>query len=362
MQLTHSALALCFTKQGAGTNLAATARKINNLFKTEKNDSNYMSPATLKRVVVRSTITPHNDALMLRLGAYVIDQCLRNPDFAASGPVVEALDAGNFLAEAKNWIATVSGEQIDENEKLTIRHNHHFEMILAGLKHIAREGQSPKQVYLNFFGEEDEEVTPNELCYFLSYRYSLTRGQLIKTFITLSTPAYNKRGVFEYHHVHLHGDTLRRARGILIELEDNYYFLGGSARRHGGRFPHYAEGIQIISVERKQFGHDFLGFSALYMTNNNDMRPMIGHSAIIPLGKESVVKKQSYKSYDLGLFPVSDLEKTIKSDLRKLKSESDIQKIAEFVANSVRLDHFKLEEMDKDQIIDYLRVPMHAIP
>ncbi len=364
LQLTHAALALCSSPRQSQFSTKRITDGINQLFKPAESrsidDFEEARDYNVKRLILRSTGDPYNRTLIRRLGAYILWECLHDPALANRPPMVEARAVSDFFETAKSRLSMDQQEVKDANQRQSA--DQQFEKVISGLRHLTEKPQATEgKIYLDFFQKEtspdDNLATYADVCYLLSYRYALTNGTMIRTFLSISTPAYNGRGVFEYHHFHVDGSTIRRARGILIKLGSNYYFLGSSARRHRLIFPIYPEGIQIIAIEEEQFAHDASGgLRAIYVTNDNSMRPMIGRTAIIPLGRRSLVGNQSYTNFSLGRFKADQLNSQVAADLSKVPNQTaDSSETADFVRRTINFDNY-----DMDQLLEILRSPINV--
>jgi hypothetical protein len=263
----------------------------------------------------------------------------------------------------------------------------YFARIFSGLKSIPDVPYS-YHPFVNFFEHtnHDDFASYVDISYFLNYRYALQDGglKMIKTWLSISTPAYKNQKIFEYRHMHVHkyifpkskqvsslGQEQRRsARGILIKVEDNYYLIGCSARRMGsGAYPETAQGLQIICIEREQFFGGKIGLMPVFMTNDNRLHPTVGRSALIPLGCRSKIGEQPAEKFDLGLFEPADLDAIVAADINtafsgdKVPTNRSPATVAEFIRSVVDLGCLspsELERLDKARLFDMARRPIRA--
>jgi hypothetical protein len=364
LQLTHAALALCSSPGKSQFSTKQITDGINQLFKPSESGAvdgfEEARDYNVKRLILRSTDHPYDRTLIPRLGAYILCECFRDPTLLEKPSMVEARSLSDFFETAKSKLNISQQRNEDVNQRQ--RADHQFDKVIGGLRHLTEKPQATEgKIYLDFFQREtypnDDLTTYPDVCYLLSYRYALTKGMMIRTFLSMSTPAFNKRGVFEYHHVHVDGPTIRRARGVLIKLGGSYYFLGSSARRHQQIFPIYPEGIQIIAIEEEQFAHDASGgLRAVYVTNDNRMRPMIGRTAIIPLGRRSSIGRQSYINFALGRFKASELDSQVATDLSKVRNyPTDPDEVANFIRQTINFG-----DPDMNELLGILRSPINV--
>jgi hypothetical protein len=376
MVLAHVALHFCHvTKSSLNTHQLAKA--INGRFPA-LTPAHEVKDYTLWRFITRSTIHPGHDPnapdveqTVAKLGAYIISQFLADRSLRDKPVISEAFEHWDFLAEAERKFKTHA-----TRDNPRIMQDRYFVGTMRSLSNIpATDGAV--NVYRDFFGDvelrREAAVDYRDICYFLNYRYgaALEKIRMIRTFISISTPAYNDYGVFEYRHLHVHSEMkagistrkLRKSRGILQQVGENYYFLGGSARQNNlGRFPVNAEGIQVIVVSQEEFKLGTSGLVALFLTNDNAMHPMIGRSALIPLGTMSGLgRKIRPEEFSLGVFEPNQLKDIVDRDLGIVnKADSEKAKIIEFINSVVNLDHAELDKLDKELLCDFIRLPIRA--
>lgn len=363
--LTHAALAFCREgkkgrgKSETGFSTAPVTDGINDLFESTQYGS--VQDYNVKRFILRWTGHSADPDLPAKLGAFVISKCLEDVRVLRRPAVAAALLWWPFVEEAKARLA--EGADYDE---MRAAHNRHFNDIVRGVRELTRDPEAD-DIYTNFFGG----LRNRDIAYYLSYRYSLTRGKMLKTFISISTPEFNQRQVFEYRHVHRHNDvapegyhteSVRATRGILVGIHNSYYLLGSSIRRRReGTWPLYAEGVQVISMEKAQFTYDAPGLTALFFTINNEMRPMSGRSVLIPLGKHSRIGKLTYENFDLDVFDQDTWKNVVTRDLsgvKELAAKSD--EILHFIDNVLNVKDAKLESLIPPQLFDKIRRPIIA--
>jgi hypothetical protein len=148
-----------------------------------------------------------------------------------------------------------------------------------------------------------------------------------------------------------------------MSAKECYYLVGSSVlQRRGGTWPAYAEGIQVISLEKDQFTQGRLpGLRTLFLTNNNTMHPMSGRSALIPLGSKSKIGEQSHETFKLDLFPVDSLKAIVQSDLERFP-HIDPSEATAFIHEVIYLNQMNLERIPVEKLCYYLRMPAIARP
>jgi hypothetical protein len=357
--LAHAALAFCWAGD-RGRAFGFSSQRITDGINALFSDAT-VEDATVKRFVWRSTIRPRDD-LVAKVATFIISECIKDETILQRPVLQPMLSIWDFVSEVKSRLQlTTSDSDIEINQE------RYFEGIIRGFRHIA-ENPEAEDIFENFFGSNDRDL--NDICYYLSYRHSLTHGMLIKTFLSISTPAYNRKHAFEYLHMHrhtvsrgsVHAEILRRSRGVLIGLNRSYYLLGSSVlRRLGGRWPRYAEGIHVISLEKDQFTQGLPGLTSLFFTNNNTMCPMSGRSALIPLGRKSKIGEQSYEDFDLDTFAIRRVDKVVHSDLERFPHIDKAQAIA-FIRDVIDLNHLDLERIPAEELCYLVRKPAVARP
>jgi hypothetical protein len=362
--LAHAGLAFC-SEHGAGKSLGFSSQRItdgiNALFKDYApfKDSP-VQDATVKRFLWRFTVKPRYD-LVAKVGAFIVSECINNQARMEHPVIKVVLDSWDFVSEVKQQFQL----RATETER-DLQHKRDFDGFVRGLRRITQHPEGEK-VFEDFFATDNPDLKDTR--YYLSYRYSLTRSKLIKTFLAISTPACNDNRFFEYWHMHrhtahapVHRETLRRSHGVLLDIHKSYYLVGISVLRHpGGTWPHHAEGIQVISLEKDQFTQGLAGLRALFFTNNNSMYPMTGRSALILLGSESDIGEQNYETFDLDVFSKDDLDGTVQSDLRRFSHIDASQAIA-FIRDVIDLNHMNLENTLPAELSYQIRKPAVALP
>jgi hypothetical protein len=367
--LTHAALAFCKVIKGQTHTFSAhnLADEININF-PPIGDGDDVQESTLRRFIIRDTIHPERRQTITKLGAYIILKCLCDKSQTLRPSIAEALAWWPFVDKAKNRL-----QYYKPQTETRLAHDNYFANSIRGLRDI---GGDPERIYFHFFGKQDSRdilAEYKEICYCLNYRYAVSPDnfQLVKTFISISTPSYNGHDAFEYRHIHLHKEplpgeahreTLRKARGVLLKVENNYYFVGGSGRQNQfGEFPVHAEGIQVISVEVEQFNHRAAGLIALFLTNDNKMRPMVGRSALIRLGTRKNIGRQNPEDFDLGVFDPKDLDRVVSEDLDRVGNRAvDKAETAMFIRNVINLKHLGLGEPEDSDMRKLLQRPIRA--
>jgi hypothetical protein len=370
MILAHAALHFChFDRTTFSTHQLAKA--INERFRPNTS-ADEVEDYTLRRFVLRRTVHPGHDPhaadprhTVAKLGAYVISQCLADRSLVDKPPIAEALGRWDFLSAAERNLK--SSERRDTRR---IAQDKYFISTIGSLRNI-HEADSSENIYRDFFGADVVDA-PNEykdICYFLNYRYGASpeKKQMIRTFISISTPAYNDYGVFEYRHVHAHSEmsrrSLRKGRGILQQIGGNYYFLGGSARQNSRSvFPPHGEGIQVIVAEKEQFRHLSPGYLALFLSNDNEMRPMVGRSVLVPLGQESkLLRRIKPEDFALDVFKPDKFEETVLDDLSKVMNDEDVKtRTVKFIRNLIDLEHAGIDNLEPPALLNFIRLPIRA--
>jgi hypothetical protein len=355
--LAHVALEFCRGVE-RGKSVGFSSRRITTGINTLFKDDKPVEDANVKRFLWRFTFRPRDEDLIPKLGAFIVSECVKNEANMKLPVLAVLLRSWDFVAEVKRRLELDTSEAEKE-----MQHEHHFDGIVRGFRRITQHPMG-EDIFEDFFATRDTDL--KDVRYYLSYRYSLTRAKLVKTFLSISTPAYNGKHVFEYRHTHRHTsvrtEILRRTRGVLLDIHRSYYLLGTSVLQHrGGTWPYYAEGIQVISLEKEQFTQESPGLRALFFTNNNSMYPMIGRSALILLGSEKEVGRQDYRTFGLDVFSNDKLDETVRSDLAQFPRIDQSQAIA-FIRDVIDLNHMNLEHRLPDELRYQVRKPAVARP
>ena len=185
-----------------------------------------------------------------------------------------------------------------------------------------------------FFDARDLKSVARERSYYVAYRCSTQPPEIVRTFLIIDGPELSGVGAFSFTHVYeaQRKKIKRITRGMLLGLEDAYYFIGASAKLLHGRDEKNrprldrTSGLKMIAIPETQARTNEQVPAGVYMSNSLNVQPIVGRIALLHLGYKSVVGELTDEAIRPGIVVSSD---KLADDIRGLTKIPNVSPQAE---------------------------------
>lgn len=150
-----------------------------------------------------------------------------------------------------------------------------------------------RKVSRHFFQRADrsDDLLFKDQSYYLAYRYSTMRTEIVKTFLVINSPKYNDVESFSFTHIYhvQRGNVSRISRGAVVGFDHAFYFIGASARLLPNRSMDKTQGVKVIAIPIESFAHEHRLLAGVFLATGLNWQPLVGRIALVHLGFEQTI-------------------------------------------------------------------------
>jgi tetratricopeptide (TPR) repeat protein len=214
-----------------------------------------------------------------------------------------------------------------------------------------KEASNSHSAHNFFFGASNaySQGGTDDISYYVMYRYSTQRCEIVKTFMVILPPLLNKTSGLTYiHRYQMQTENQKRVtRGAILTYESCMHFMGWArteTRHHTSGGIEYEmgniRGIKLIALPIGGMNAQHRLISCVFLSHGAAWQPIVGRASMVHIAYKSQLEREiSDADVELTLL---DKAEYIKDDLKRIyerlgikKKEADIERAFRYVERAI---------------------------
>ena len=230
----------------------------------------------------------------------------------------------------------------DLKELYKTRDNTAATQIVSDIAITLHESADNKKIRRFFFRQSSafDDVETKDISYYVIYRYSTIRKEIVKTFLVIKPPAMNAARCFHFTHVYPMPNLKEKRidRGPVL-LHEQCFHLLGYVTTETKNITSEVRGINLIAFPVGGVNAEHKRLSSVLLSHNRSWQPIVGRAAIIHIGYRSDIGDTRDEDVGIGLLPnesnlMADLL-TINEKFRFADGEGMITETHSYIINVI---------------------------